>query len=178
MHEICPKHDEVIFSSIKPKEDLDANNDGIWYVNDGFRPGSAVVGWIDIGTTSRPIMREVVGRVADSVALYVDGSEKIKVRTYVRSYKHDVPLAQLGGTITRSWDNERFEETEIKELLSREYASTLSYSHFAADPEILFPGVEIDLIGHVVRNPSVAKVYQQPTQEFAPVMEGLKIGVK
>ncbi len=178
MHEICQGQDEVILPSTKSRGDLEANSDGIWYINDGFRPGNAVVGWIYIGTTSRPIIREIVGRVADSVALYADGSEKIKVRTYVRSYKHDVSLAQLGGSITRSWDNEKFEETEITEFHLREYAGTLSYSHFAADPEILFPGVKVDLIGHVVKHPSVAEAHQQPTQEFAQAIVGAKIGVK
>lgn len=135
MHENCPVQEEFITS------------EKIWYANDNFRPENSVVGWVDIGATSRKVEREVVGRVADSVVLFPDGREKVKVRTYVKSYKGDEPLAKLGGTVTRSWENEKFEETELTQLYSREYASTLSYSHFAADPEILFPGVEAVLIG-------------------------------
>ncbi len=142
MHEFCPVQEEVI-SKFTP---LEEEGKTIWYVNDGFKPENTVVGWANIGTTSRPVTRQVVGRVADSVVLFADGSEKIAVRTYVRSYKKDGPLASLGGKISRSWDNETHEETELTELYSREYASTLSYSHFAADPEILFPGVELTLL--------------------------------
>ncbi len=134
MHEICPVQEEIIEKNV-------------WYANDGFRPENTVVGWANIGSTSRPVTREVVGRVADSVILFPDGNEKIKVRTYVRSYKGDYPLSLLGGRVSRSWENETHEETELTEFYSREYASTLSYSHFAADPEILFPGVEVSLIG-------------------------------
>ena len=134
MHEICPVQEEIIEKNV-------------WYTNDGFRPENTVVGWANIGSTSRPVTREVVGRVADSVVLFPDGNEKIKVRTYVRSYKGDYPLSLLGGRISRSWANETHEERELTEFYSREFASTLSYSHFAADPEILFPGIELSLIG-------------------------------
>lgn len=131
MHEVCPVQEEVIY-----------------YTNDNFQPENTVVGWAGVGGNSpRPVTRPVVGRVADSVVLFADGSEKIKVRTYVRSYKGDYPLSLLGGKISRSWESETHEETELTELYSREYASTFAYSHFAADPEILFPGVELSLIG-------------------------------
>lgn len=151
MHEICPEQEEVV-SRFTP---LELEGQTIWYVNDGFKPENTVVGWANIGTSSRPVTREVVGRVADSAVLLADGGEKIKVRTYVRSYKKDYPLSLLGGRLSRSWDNETFEERELIELYSREYASTLSYSHFAADPEILFPGVEFPLktIGSQVQTP-------------------------
>lgn len=139
MHEFCPVQEEVI-SKFTP---LEEEGKTMWYINDGFKPENTVVGWADIGTSSRPITRQVVGRVADSVVLYANGSEKVKVRTYVRSYKGDYPLSLLGGKVTRSWENETYQETELTQFLSREYAVTLSYSHFAADRQILTPGVEM-----------------------------------
>lgn len=129
MHENCPVQEEVIY-----------------YTNDGFRPENTVVGWVDIGTSSRPITREVTGRVADKVEKLADGRDGVRVRTYARSYKGDYPLSLLGGRISRSEENESFEERELVEVYSREFAATLAYSAFAADPAILFPGVELPLV--------------------------------
>ena len=123
MHEICPVQEEFIT-----------------YRNDGFRSGNAVVGWVDIGGSSRPITRMVVGRVVRGVATNDDGNEKIIVDTYVRSYKGDEPLSFLKGKISKV--TEKYAETLLTDLFSRDYASTLAYSEFKADPAILFPGIE------------------------------------
>lgn len=163
MHEICPVREEIIDQKYTPQT---VGDETIWYVNDGFKSENTVVGWVDIGTSSRPVTRHVVGRVADSVVLFPDGSEKIKVRTYVRSYKGDYPLSLLGGRVSRSWETEGHEERELTELYSREYASTFAYSHFAADPDILFPGVELPLMG------TASQPQQQPEmpqRELVPV---------
>ena len=127
MHENCPVQEEVITYPT--------------YKNEGFRPGNEYVGWVDIGTSSRPIIREVVGRVPRGVKFMPDGTEKILVNTYVRSYKGDYPLSLLGGEISRTTD--KFEESELTIFYSREFAATLSYSEFVADPAILFPGKEL-----------------------------------
>lgn len=111
------------------------------YRNDGFVPHNTVVGWVDVGTTSRPITREVVGQVPSGIIKNDKGEEKIVVETYVRSYKNDYPLALLGGEISRITD--RYEERHLTQFLSREYASKLSYSEFPSDASILFPGVEL-----------------------------------
>lgn len=166
MHELCPVQEEVI----KKYTPTEQNGEVIWYVNDGFRPENTVVGWANIGSTSRPVTREIVGRVADSVVLFADGSEKIKIRTYVRSYKNDYPLSLLGGRISRSWPNETSEERELTELFSRDYAATLSYSHFAADPEMLFPDVELNLSGLPQQIPVNEAITDEPAPQLVPVL--------
>ena len=71
MHEVCPELSESN-SKFTPNEQ---EGEAIWYVNDAFRSKNAVVGWAEIGTTSRPVTRKVVGRVAESVVLFPNGSE-------------------------------------------------------------------------------------------------------
>lgn len=116
----------------------------ISYKNDAFQTANEVVGWVDIGTSSRPVTRPVVGRVLRGVEILPDGQEKIRVDTFVKSYKGDYPLSLLGGSL--SSETESQQEIQLSSLLSREYASSLIYSEFTCDPEVLFPDRELFIL--------------------------------
>ena len=89
-------------------------------------PKSEVVGWADIGTSSRPITGVVIGREMRGIVSNDSEDIKIRVQTYVKPYGNDYPLSIIkDAALHEGWSGKEF---EITHDYSPERAMQMQYS--------------------------------------------------
>lgn len=95
-----------------------------------FFSQNEVIGWADIGTSSRPVTGLVIGREIRGVVTNDKGEVKMRVQTYVKPTGNIEPLDRVCGSKRHwGWSGPEF---EITDDFSPEYAMTLSYSPTSA----------------------------------------------